>query len=287
MPIRIVCACGKTLNAPDEAAGHRVKCPGCGAILDVPSPELEAARALAGTRPSVEPGTGEKASGSFLAEIGMAFAYPLTGKGMAILAGVAAVYFVSLYVPIAGLVARLLLDLFLTAYFFTIIQSSSGGEKRQPSLPDATDLWDDLVRPIFWMLAAGIFSALPLIVYLVVAGRDKGQPNLLIVELLGAWASFYFPMAILAMSLMGTVLAISPHIVLPAIVRISGPYLLLAVFVWLVWSGYAFTVRTFGDSLIGSFVAFVTLVYLSWVIARAIGITHWIYRNRIGWFRST
>lgn len=124
----------------------------------------------------------------------------------------AGIYFVSMYIPIAGLVAQLLLGLFLAAYFFTIIQSSAGGEKRQPRLPDATDMWDDLVRPVFWMLAA---------------------------------------------------------------------------FVWLAGSGYSLTARAAGASSIGGFVAFITLVYLSWVIAHAIGITHWVYRERLGWFRST
>jgi hypothetical protein len=30
MPIRVVCKCGRTLNAPDDAAGKQGKCPSCG-----------------------------------------------------------------------------------------------------------------------------------------------------------------------------------------------------------------------------------------------------------------
>jgi hypothetical protein len=37
MGISISCACGKRLNAKAELAGKRVKCPGCGAVLQVPS----------------------------------------------------------------------------------------------------------------------------------------------------------------------------------------------------------------------------------------------------------
>jgi hypothetical protein len=37
MPIKIRCQCGKTLNAPDSAAGKAVKCPGCGKALRVPA----------------------------------------------------------------------------------------------------------------------------------------------------------------------------------------------------------------------------------------------------------
>ncbi len=37
MPIKVNCAlCGKTLSAPDSAAGKKAKCPGCGQIVTVP-----------------------------------------------------------------------------------------------------------------------------------------------------------------------------------------------------------------------------------------------------------
>ena len=37
MPIQIRCKCGKSLNAPDTAAGKAVKCPGCQSTLKVPA----------------------------------------------------------------------------------------------------------------------------------------------------------------------------------------------------------------------------------------------------------
>ncbi len=42
MPISLICgACEATLTAPDAAAGKRVKCRKCGAILEIPLPEPE------------------------------------------------------------------------------------------------------------------------------------------------------------------------------------------------------------------------------------------------------
>jgi hypothetical protein len=40
MPIEVSCECGRTLRAKDEAAGRKVRCPACGAIIEVPA-ELE------------------------------------------------------------------------------------------------------------------------------------------------------------------------------------------------------------------------------------------------------
>lgn len=41
MPIPVPCQCGRTLNAPVGAAGRKVRCPHCKAVLDVPIPDLE------------------------------------------------------------------------------------------------------------------------------------------------------------------------------------------------------------------------------------------------------
>lgn len=38
MPIRVVCQCGKTLNAPDQFAGRKGTCKACGAALVIPLP---------------------------------------------------------------------------------------------------------------------------------------------------------------------------------------------------------------------------------------------------------
>ena len=38
MPIRATCTCGKSVQAKDELAGKRVKCPGCGQPLVIPMP---------------------------------------------------------------------------------------------------------------------------------------------------------------------------------------------------------------------------------------------------------
>ena len=39
MPIEVQCPCGKSLNAPDDYAGKRIKCPVCGELLTVPADE--------------------------------------------------------------------------------------------------------------------------------------------------------------------------------------------------------------------------------------------------------
>lgn len=45
MAIKLKCGCGKVLSIKDDAAGRRVKCPGCQALLRVPKPKVEEASA--------------------------------------------------------------------------------------------------------------------------------------------------------------------------------------------------------------------------------------------------
>ena len=44
MPIPLNCACGKSLNIPDQYAGQKVKCPSCAATVTVPSPGVASAK---------------------------------------------------------------------------------------------------------------------------------------------------------------------------------------------------------------------------------------------------
>ena len=45
MPINMQCpSCGKTLAAPDSAAGKQAKCPQCAKVITVPAPAAAAAQ---------------------------------------------------------------------------------------------------------------------------------------------------------------------------------------------------------------------------------------------------
>lgn len=57
MPIAATCpGCGKTISAPDSAAGHKAKCPHCGRV--VPFPDNPAAALAAAVRAEEKAGSG-------------------------------------------------------------------------------------------------------------------------------------------------------------------------------------------------------------------------------------
>lgn len=58
MPIQIPCSCGKNLQVKDELAGKRIRCSGCGGVLEVPIPasaDMNLVPAVAVDTPSEPP----------------------------------------------------------------------------------------------------------------------------------------------------------------------------------------------------------------------------------------
>jgi hypothetical protein len=55
MPIRFACSCGKQLQARDEYAGRRIKCPNCEAVLSIPDGAAAPAPPAATPKPPAKP----------------------------------------------------------------------------------------------------------------------------------------------------------------------------------------------------------------------------------------
>jgi F5/8 type C domain-containing protein len=71
MPIKVLCACGKSLHANESLAGRRVKCPSCGAALAIPAParvdDFASFTAVAAEGPIRRPPTAGMSSGPWIA----------------------------------------------------------------------------------------------------------------------------------------------------------------------------------------------------------------------------
>jgi len=299
MPVSVNCACGKRLVAPDEAVGHRVRCPHCGAIVPVPA-------ALAGTQEASLPSEASPLeppvhpTRPFIVEAAYALVYPLKSHGLGVLGAVAAIYAVAALLStgllwvLSTLIIKPFLAFYLAAYSLSIVQSSAGGDPDPPNIPDATDLWEDLVQPILLVGAALIASLAPLLIYYLYGHNTQREANVIVVQLLTVWAALYFPMAVMSVAVWRSFAGVSPHVVIPAILRIPVQHLIMAAMVWCVWQGNRAVHRLLEEifaqsasaATIGGVVLFVLSTYASWAAARIIGITHWTYRKKIGWFRS-
>ena len=76
MPIRVQCACGKSMAVKDEFAGKAVKCPGCQKTIRVPAatttaPPAAASKSKAATRPAAAASAAQGGLGGLFDEEGM------------------------------------------------------------------------------------------------------------------------------------------------------------------------------------------------------------------------
>ena len=99
----------------------------------------------------------------------------------------------------------------------------------------------------------------------------------------------YFPMAVLAVAMSDSVLAVNPLVVVPAILKVPLEYLVV-----LMVAGTAVAARLAGTlvlpailpvmvvpGLIGTFLA----LYLATVLMRLLGLMYCANRDKLGWFK--
>lgn len=213
------------------------------------------------------------------------FSYPIRGSGKYMLITGAIIGIISdlaSFAPVLGFVAGILLSGYFCAIYFDIIQTTATGSSEAPYFPDTMDILGDILAPMGKVIAVLFVSFLPLLAFIFTADDEyQTTENYLLLAGIGA---VYFPMAMLAVVVLGYLGALSPHIVLPAMMR-SGMLYWLAVFLLILLYMFLFFVAGFlADSFMLSSLVFAVLgMYVIMANGRILGI---IYREReeeLGW----
>jgi hypothetical protein len=184
--------------------------------------------------------------------------------------------------PLVGPIAALLLSAYFCAIYFQMIQSSATGGKEAPEFPDTANFFEDIIWPMLQIFVVALVSFGPLIGYSIWAGEDRF--NSLIGYGLVGFGAIYFPMAMLAVVVLGYTGALSPHIVIPAIFR-GG---------WLYWVGVFMLCLLYvagsiiGDALsgsliIGTLVMSLVSSYTLMTNARILGVVYRERQEELGW----
>ena len=178
--------------------------------------------------------------------------------------------------PILGLIASLILAAYFCAIFFEIMVTSASGSNDCIGFPNLTDLLDDLILPFFKVVAVGLFSFAPAVLFAF--SLPVGSASDVILFALMGVGLIYFPMAILAVGILGTFRGLLPHIVVPSILKAGGLYwaivgILFAVFVVKIYLlGFLAEIFIVG-ALVSALVSMLTLM----INGRLLGL---LYRNK-------
>ncbi len=216
--------------------------------------------------------------------------YPWRGEGLILLvSGTAFLAITSVLQRFALLLSGLIFVFtvgYLLAYSQKIITATAIGEHEPPTWPDFSDFTQDILPPFFQSLGLSVLYGLPAIVARIFLPEDTLGATLVPILLI-LLALMLAPMAWLGMAMQNQIAALSPHFVIPSILRAPGAYLgVLIQLVVLVAlnAGVAWLLDNlpvpFIPGLINSFIS----LYFLMVISRLLGIFYYRNRRQLGWF---
>jgi len=221
-------------------------------------------------------------SGAILKDI-LTYAYRGSGKYLLITCVVLSVVGdLAGVLPLIGFVVSLMVSGFFCAIYFQLIQSTATGGSEAPEFPDLSDFLGDIIWPMVQVFVVSLISFGPGIAYALMSHQSGPHP-LITLGLLGLGA-IYFPMAVLAVVVLGTLGAASPHIVVPAIFRAGWLYWLgIGLLILLVAVGSVIGSAFSGSVILSALVTSIVGAYTAMTNARILGV---IYRERqeeLGW----
>lgn len=213
------------------------------------------------------------------------FTYPFRGSGKYMLLFGAVLSALSEWVrfaPLFGGIASLILAAYLTATYFEIIETTATGSDEAPMFPNVSNVWEDLIWPLLKSAIVFLASFAPALIY--VFGVDEGDQQAGIAFALLGFGAIYFPMAMMAVVVLGYLGAMSPHIVFPAIIRSGGLYWLAVFLFVLIFMFEAFLGGIMARvPIAGTLMMAVVGIIVMMLNGRILGIIYRERREEMGW----
>lgn len=235
----------------------------------------------------------------FFGSLPDATVYPFRGNGTLILVGATILFSVldAMSIPLLGLLVTVFATGYLFSYMQNIIHSTVAGDNEMPDFPDTSGL----ITSFLQFLGAMVISFTPAILLALARSQSSAVPQWLVTAGL-VFGSLYYPMAFLAVSMKGTLLATNPLFVIPSILAVPLQYLVAALLMLGVFAARdagsgILSDMTFQEMMGGSIsrmlgVFAVRMVwaflgmYLLTVSMRVLGLLYAANKERLGWFET-
>ncbi len=303
------CNCGRYLRYSESPRGGRIRCPDCRRVFRIPSATEEFGPVeVTDEGSSASPGRSDAAvddrrrESNVLSKMGLplkrhaqpkrdflqlwmqAFAYPISFNGLSAIVGGAFLFVLvrSMFFPrsVLYIIGMVGISLGLLVYMVDIMERSGAGMVEMPDFSAFMKLVDDVDALIAFAAAAALCWG-----PVIALAYSRPEENAALVA--GAVAVLYSPMAALAATLHRSLLAVSPHVVLPAIWRTAWQYgAALLTFSLMLALGLAVRRSLVGRVTAGQFLADMACLYFAAVGMRVLGIVYFCNAKRLDWFRT-
>ncbi|MDY6913738.1 MAG: hypothetical protein SVT52_04695 [Planctomycetota bacterium] len=252
MPIQFECSsCGKSVSAPDSAAGKKARCPFCQAVQNVPPPVHPPAAPEAAppeTIPKQVPAVATDSTApkrGFWPDTILSFTICFRGAGAFIFGFVVIMHIMQSVLGFAGglgFIGQLIITGWLCSLYLNIILETCAGQDDLPDFGMTDGPWEDIIRPLLLFLGGSLVVLLPMLVWMVTclscggiggAGADAVVRRVLLVLGLFMW-----PMTILTIAIHGfSTRAIRHDVQLRTIAKAFPQYLMLWLLLIVVAAG--------------------------------------------------
>jgi pSer/pThr/pTyr-binding forkhead associated (FHA) protein len=183
---------------------------------------------------------------SFFSRLPKAFIYPALGSGVYVLIVCTIVTFALGFIGGGWIsfTATVAYYGYLFSFMQNIIHSTASEDNEMPGWPSFDDLGGCFLR---FAAAAAISFGVPITLFIM--GIFSEEPGIASTLLVPSWifGALYFPMALLAVAMKDTPLAVNPLVVLPAIFKAPLEYIVTVILMGIILALY-----NFGDPLIHS-----------------------------------
>lgn len=215
------------------------------------------------------------------------FGYPFKSKGILLLVIGAVVFLFLEFLASWSWLIGVISTGYLFAYMQRIVAFTAQGEDEMPDFPEFGEWWSDIILPYLLFMGTWLVSFAPAIgVYFLLKGSLEGPMLMVAIAAAVIFGAIYFPMALLAVAVSDSFVALSPHIVVPSMFRVFLPYLVTLLVVGLLVGvrvggqfGMLLVEVPFLPSVVMGFVS----LYLLVVMMRVLGLLFRCYRQPLGW----
>ena len=165
---------------------------------------------------------------NFFSRLPGTFIYPALGSGVFVLIVCTIVTFGLRFISggLLGFFASMAFYGYLFSFMQNIIHSTASGDNEMPGWPSFDDLGGCFLR---FAAAAAISFGVPITLFII--GIFSEEPGIASTLLMPSWifGAIYFPMALLAVAMKDSPLAVNPLVVLPAIFKVPLEYIVTTI----------------------------------------------------------
>ena len=184
--------------------------------------------------------------------------------------------------PVVGGFAYIFTIGYFGAIFYQFVNTTATGSTSAPKFPTTTNVMQDLILPIAQVIFVIVISFAPYFLYIYIAGSEDSKAIISLPLL--ALGIIYSPMAMLSLIVLGFMGAVSPTIVLPAILKGGWMYWLsLLVIILLSTLVFVMELLMHEKIFLGPVLMAFINSYALMTIARALGLVYHKRADELNW----